>query len=172
MSLGLGVGDAAGAAAAADSPVPPGRHVGIGNPDGSGMGRDGRHVGMPLGKQVGTPDGMATGSDGRHVGTPPLGKHVGKPEGSGTGRDGRHVGIPPPDGAMLGGGALCDPEGGSVDCPGMGRLGRVRLGSGAGTSLDAAKVRPTGRASTTPRVITPASRTDRFLIPSLNPVST
>jgi len=174
VSVGLGVGDAAGASRAGQSPVPPlGRHVGMGNPDGSGIGSGGRHIGIPpLGKQVGTPDGIGIGSCGRHVGTPPLGKHVGKPDGSGTGSDGRQVGIPlPPDGAVLGG-ALDDPEaGGSVDCPGMGRLGRVRVGTGTGgPALDAAKVSPMGRASTTPRVSTPASSTDRFLIARLLPL--
>jgi len=116
VSVVLGVGDAAGAANTGDSVVPPGRHVGMGNPDGSGIGSDGRHVGIPLGKQVGTPDGIGMGSVGRHVGTPPLGKHVGMPEGRGTGSDGRHVGTPPPEGAVDGDGVVWEPDDpGSVD---------------------------------------------------------
>ena len=63
VSVGLGVGDVAGAFTAGDGPVAPAGHMGMGIPDGSGMGSGGRHVGIPLGKHVGTPDGIGTGSD-------------------------------------------------------------------------------------------------------------
>jgi len=144
-----------------------GRHVGMGSPDGSGTGSGGRHVGSSPGRHVGMPDGSGTGRDGRQVGTPP-GKQVGNGRGVGVGSGGRQVGTPPPpDGAVDGGGVVGSDAGGVVDWPGIGRLGRVRLGSGspgAELELDMAKVRPTGSARTTANVSTPVSRIDRFLI--------
>jgi hypothetical protein len=172
VSLGLGVGEADDAAAGAAA-APLGRQVGMGKPDGSGIGREGRHIGIPLGKQVGMPEGMGTGSDGMQVGTPPLGKHVGNPEGSGTGSEGRHVGMPPLDRPVEGGGVVCEPPalGGAVDWPGTGRLGGSGWTGAGGVEFEAAKVRPTGRARTTPRVRTSASRTDRVLIAGTPPAS-